>query len=835
MLPVSCAIDDATRYIAAPRDPYQVAHILLSYEVIKKPSFSLAAGTLEAEFGQRIGRGGTVSRTVCVVGLFVELAMACMLLAGCNTIASVSDRDDQQEQDVFAKVRSIDLTPRFPDKLQQGGTAVARKPKPMIFPVDPAEDVTRTGATSSQAFATTGDGVELNFENTPVASVAKVVLGDILRVGYVIDARVQGTLSLSSGRPIPRSDVLFALENALRLSGIALLRDNGAYRLMPQADATGAGSAEMAERTEAGYGLSVVPLQHVSTQTLVKLIDSFGTKPGMIRADVGRNLLLVQGSGSERRNTVDLVLSFDVDWLKGQSVGLFPVQNSNPEPLISELEKIIDSGEGGVTQGVIKFQPISRMNAVLAITRNPNMLRRVETWINRLDSTNTRTTVHVYRAKYGEARQIARVLNDIFGGGSGSSSASDGSSGTIAPGSGLSSSSSGSSPLNRLSVGQSSPTSGGSGFGGARTAGANPATAQSGLGVSSSAPPSAGLLDNTAGGQIGARGGAAGGGGVLDGVRITADTVNNSLLIYASQEQYNLIEQTIRQLDQPQLQVAIDATIAEVTLNDDLQFGVQSYLASRDFGLKPDTGSIGESGASAVINAAADVALNRAIPGFNFLVGSATTPKMIINALHAVTEVKVLSNPSLVAMDNQTATLQVGDEIPIQTGTATVLTGNNTVASTTDYRSTGIILRVVPRVNVNGNVRLEVEQEISNPVTNSSTGAATNSLTPTVSTRKVRSAVAVASGQTVLLAGLISDTQNQNRTGVPGLDQIPLLGDVFAQTRKSIKRTELIIFIRPQIIRDGTDAHFVAEEVRTKLRGSMSTVETRHATPTKYR
>jgi general secretion pathway protein D len=348
------------------------------------------------------------------------------------------------------------------------------------------------------------------------------------------------------------------------------------------------------------------------------------------------------------------------------------------------------------------------------------------------------------------------------------------------------------------------------------------------------------LFESRSGGLFGTRGGTAesGSGSIMEGARITADTVNNTLLIYASQEQYSIIERTVRQVDQPQLQVAIDATIAEVTLTDDLQFGVQTYLTSRDFGLGRDQGSMGHSASSAVINAASDVALNRAIPGFNFLVGSGATPKAILSALHAVTDVKVLSNPSLVVIDNQVATLQVGDEIPIQTGSATVLTGNNTIANTTDYRSTGILLRVVPRINANGNVRLEIEQEISNPVANSSTSSSstsTNTLTPTVSTRKVKSSVAVASGQTVLLAGLVSDTQNRTRSGIPGLDQIPGLGDVFSQSEKTIKRTELIIFIRPQIIRDGTDAHFVAEELRTKLRGTIGAIGSGHSNSVKYR
>jgi general secretion pathway protein D len=302
-------------------------------------------------------------------------------------------------------------------------------------------------------------------------------------------------------------------------------------------------------------------------------------------------------------------------------------------------------------------------------------------------------------------------------------------------------------------------------------------------------------------------------------------------LIYASQENYRIIERTLRQIDRPQLQVGIDATVAEVTLNDNLSYGVQFFIASKNLGLPPDTGSALNTTATAPPTAAtpgaagaaaASVAgsfINRAFPGFNFLIGPEVQPNMILDALHGVTDVKVLSNPSLVVIDNQVATLQVGDQVPISTGSATVLTTSNTIVNTFDYRNTGIILRVVPRVNANGNVRLDIEQEISNVPASSA-----NSLTPTISERRVQSSISVASGQTVLLAGLISEQQSGGRSGIPILDQIPGLGDAFSHTNKSITRTELIIFIRPQIIRDGVDAHFVAEELRTKLRGSIGAV-----------
>jgi general secretion pathway protein D len=478
----------------------------------------------------------------------------------------------------------------------------------------------------------------------------------------------------------------------------------------------------------------------------------------------------------------------------------------------------MDSGESGLSQNVVKFQAMSRLNAILVVSRKPALLRTAATWIKRLDNSDTgRTSVHVYRVKYGEARQIARVLTDMFIGGS-SSASLDAASSQIAPGSGTSATSS----TDRLSQNGNNSSSSSNGFGsngfGSRSSTGTGSNGASGFGATQTASANGsnlGSLDGSSGG------GGGGGKPVLQGVRITADIVNNTLLIYADQENYRIIERTLQQVDQPQLQVAIDATIAEVTLTDELSYGVQAYLTSKNLGLGTDKGSILNTQAAAAPAAAAagtvaNAFINQAFPGFNFLIGSQAQPSAILDALHTVTGVKVLSNPSLVVVNNQAATLQVGDEVPVSTGSATVLTTSNTVVNTIDYKNTGIILRVAPRINANGNVRLDIEQEISN--VSPQTAA---SLTPTVSQRKVKSSISVATGQTVLLAGLISEQQNTTRNGIPVLDQIPGLGDAFSHQDNKKTRTELIIFIRPQIIRDGTDAHFVAEELRSKLRGNL--------------
>ena len=202
--------------------------------------------------------------------------------------------------------------------------------------------------------------------------------------------------------------------------------------------------------------------------------------------------------------------------------------------------------------------------------------------------------------------------------------------------------------------------------------------------------------------------------------------------------------------------------------------------------------------------------------GFNLIGGNPNSPQVILNALHTLTDVKILSNPSLVVLDNEQATLEVGDQVPITTGTADVLSAGSTVVNTVDYKDTGIIMHVQPRVNSNGVVLLNIDQEISSVPENTSTST---NLTPTISQRKVKSSISVQSGQIVLLAGLISETQSASRSGVPVLDQLPYIGAAFSTTGKSKVRTELIMLIRPQIIRNGADASMVAEELRSKMRG----------------
>jgi len=761
-------------------------------------------------FEDRRARGALVA--LCV-------SIAAGALCACNVTGMTGLELDNRPQDIIDKVRAIDLQPA-PLRPQEK-PASNRTPDPgRVGYEGGAVDIAADGGMTTGATGVTpgAEGYELSFENAPITTVAKVILSDILGLGYTIDPRVQGTITLASGRPVPKSEVLYVLETALRINNVVLVRDVAGYKLVPAAEAIGTGNLDRTragQAPEPGYGITAIPLQYVSAQTLLKLLDGFATKPNSVRADPGHNLLIIQGTSAERRSATETVLSFDADWMRGQSVGIFPVRSSTPEPIIAEIDKILDTGEGGLSQNVVKLLPISRLNAILVVTRKPEVLRVVSAWVQRLDNSDATTVgIKVYRVRYGEARQMARLLNEMFITGGGAGSALD--TAATAPGLGSVSLSSGGLAGGGLAGGGLGGGGlGGGGLGGGAsiarpalsnapqspTAGERPAI----VGVTAPAAEAAAVPSARSG--IAASGGGQLAGPLLPNVRITADVINNTLLIYADQESYRIIERTLNQIDRPQLQVSIEATIAEVTLNDKLSYGVQGFLKSSDLGLGQDRGSI--------INTIASAPLAQIFPGFNLLMGPASEPRFILDALHSTTDVKVLSNPSVVVLDNQVATLLVGDQIPVTTGTATVLNSSNQVVNTIDYRNTGIILRVIPRINVNGNVVLDIAQEISNVSANTPAG----SLTPTVSQRSVKSSIAVASGQTVLLAGLISDNRTRDGQGVPLVDQIPWIGDLVSHTNKSNTRTELIIFIRPVIIRDGVDAHYVAEELRAKMTG----------------
>jgi general secretion pathway protein D len=767
--------------------------------------------------------------------LHSALAIQVGLLAGCasqltSQIQKLDPSASIGSPDAAATVRNTDLSARFPgtttvDQQQQSEKSDASS-QPLLFPaadtkpLAPASSDPGSGqrTASLEPVAMRGDGVEMNFENAEIHAVAKTLLGDILQLNFVVDPRVQGTVTLSSVRPIARQDVLPAFESALRMQNAAIVHEGKFVKIVPMADAAGQAAISVGAG-EPGFGVSVVPLRYTSAATVAKTAETMLARPGAIHVDQGRNLLLIQGTTSEREAAIDVISTFDDEWLRNQSVGVYPLKSTSPETMIQELERVFQAEDGGPGQGVIRFQPIARMNAVMVVTKSPDFLKQTTQWVQRLDRSDASgTTVRTYRLKYGNAAQVTKILNEIFT--SQHSGTDDAPINQLAPGtattqSRLDSLDHGTQLASATGSSTSSPQQGLQPSGSPQQGFSNRPIGDAFNGFSGRGNNNSADTDTSHGG---------GGGslprGVFQNVRITADNINNTVLVYSNQEDYRVIERALRDFDRPRLQVAIEATVAEVTLTNELTYGVQYFLSGKSVGLV--------STASAVAQTAAPAAL-QPIPGaFNLLLGNQSQPSAILNALSTITNVKVLSSPSIVALDNEPALLEVGDQVPISTGTATILTNANTpVVNTIELHNTGVILKVLPHVNANGTVQLEVDQEISNVVNSTNgTSSANNStptLTPTISERRIHSTVAVTSGQTVLLGGLISDSDQGTQAGVPGLSNIKFLGALFGNTDHTKQRSEIIIFIRPQLVRNSVDARTVTEEFRERLQSMKNT------------
>jgi general secretion pathway protein D len=650
-----------------------------------------------------------------------------------------------------------------------------------------------TGVSSS------GGGYELNFSDAELSELAKVIFRDTLNTPYVFDTRVQGRVTVSTGGPVSRNELLAVLEAVLEMNKAALISDGTLYRIVPEAERKSARNVTIfdyaKERGEIGpgYGVAILALKYVSSETMMRMLESLTSNQDTLRASVYNNLLIIRGTASERETLLGLAQTFDVDWMVGQSSAIFTLANAAPEEVIRELQQVFQSDQQG--KGLVRFQPVRRLNAILVITPKSDILTEVESWVMRLDRGSAEAEgYYVYRVENGRAKDLADLLTASFGGSTGTAGraaeerevAPTDSASTVSSFSGIGGAAGGGASGDS-SNGSATPREGVSSF------------AASGLSASAGTQDQGASPDNSASSQSPAQG------GDDQGIRITADERNNTLLIKASGRRYREILGVLRKIDRPPLQVLINATIAEVTLNDSLAYGVQFFLQKN----KGMDGALGFSTGDS-INIAPTV------PGLNFIVGAvATNPKIILDALAQETAVRVVSSPSVVVLHNQAATLQVGDEVPVSTRSATSLTTDTPViVNEIQFKNTGVILKVTPRINSNGLVTMEIEQEISAVARN----VGGDSLTPAISQRRITSTIAVQSGQMVVLGGLISEQMDQSKSNVPVINKIPYLGDVLGgKTDAGRSRTELVVFLRPSVIRDAADASNLAEAVRAGM------------------
>ncbi|WP_418646904.1 type II secretion system secretin GspD [Thauera butanivorans] len=599
-----------------------------------------------------------------------------------------------------------------------------------------------------------GERFELNFNEADIRGVIDAVLGDMLRLDYVVSPEVQGRITLRTSRPASQASLLSALEAALGTVSAVLLKDGNSVSVVPWSEAPQ--RVRPAQRLAAsmppvpGYAVEIIPLRYVNAKDMQTVLDTFVPKGTVLQADTQHGHLVIAGSSQDRGAVLRTIENFDVDWLKGMTFAMYRLAQSRPETIVNELQQIFQ-GKLDLFTTRVRLVPLERMQAVLGVARNRSDLDLLGEWIGRLDISKTGSQrIFVYNVQNGSAKDLVASLRQVLTGEMAATAAV-----TIA---------------------------------GTETERFPPSTVPADLQASGTA---------SAQSNIG---------------RLVALEENNSLMFYGTEDEYRVIQEALAQIDVLPRQVMIEAFLAEVTLNNNLRYGVQWFFDSSE---NTVTLSAAESGAVA-----------SQFPGFSYVYTGKANARIVLNALQSKTEVKILSAPKISVLNNQKASLQVGDQVPIvtQTSQGTDVSGAP-VISTIQMRDTGVILEVTPRVNDNGNVILDVMQEVSEVAQTTSSGIDS----PTIQRRRIHSVIATRDGFTVALGGLIRESGGMGNSGVPLLKDIPVVGNFFRNNTSDTRRTELVVLLVPHVMRNQMETQSVVDALVDGLETASRLAE--HALP----
>lgn len=604
------------------------------------------------------------------------------------------------------------------------------------------------------------DQVSLTFKNTDIRIVIRAVLGDTLKETYSVDPRITGNVTLETSGPISKQGLRVILESVLRTKGYALVESSDGFVILPIEEAPRA-IREIrlglpASVNLPGFSVQVVPLQYTLPSEMKDLIEPFSPQKGVLRSDDDRRLMILAGTSQELSSMMRAINTFDVDRMAGMSFAIFTLRYVDADQIVKELESVFGSGSPEESSPV-QFIPIPRINRLIAVASNKQLLRSVETWINKLDLGGNAPgrRIFVYQVSNGRASDMSDTLNLILG-----------------------------SQFNnrgnaRRQAGRQS-----------RAGGVSSGNRQGDTGSIGGGPNRvSGALDG--GNNFGD-----------EGIRIVPNEESNSIVIMATPSEFSVVEAALKQIDLSPRQVLIEVTLAEVTLTDELRYGLQW---SFEFG--DNTVAFGQSPSP-----------SPQFPGFSWANTSNASASAVLNAIESMTDVKVISAPKVLVLNNQAATIQVGDEVPVPTASAVSVSDSNApIVNSIQYRNTGIILSVTPRINDGGLVMIDVEQELSNVVETASSGIDA----PTVQQRRISSTIAVQDGSTIALGGLINRTISKNDSGVPFLKNIPVLGNLFRSNDLVERRNELVVLITPRIIRNVEETQQVMDYLSREFKNVL--------------
>jgi general secretion pathway protein D len=640
-----------------------------------------------------------------------------------------------------------------------------------------------------------GDAVALSFENAPLSEVTHAILSDVLGIDYLVDGPIPGEVTLRTRTPIERDQLLSVLESLLKANNVLLIRGRDNRFIVSSSQVAAQLVPRVVSRDEqvAGYSTMVIPLQYISAGGMAEILKPLAEEKALVRVDNTRNLLMLAGTQAQLTGWLEIIETFDVDMLEGMSVGLFPLQYSGVEELVEALNQLLteasaEEGAGGLTD-IVRVMPFVRLNSVMVITPRAHYLDRMETWIERLDrapENGAEKRLYVYPVQNTTASRLAMLLTSIYSGGAqsgGGRSALDNR--NTAPG------------MNQESIG------GGSSRGGVGRNGNNNNNRRTGSGTRGG---------NGGGTTVSAIQLDTGNGDTNDpaaDVRVVADEENNSLMIYSTGMQYKTIKAAVEKLDVPPTQVLIEASIVEVSLNDQLKYGLEWTFNGQLGG--SDYSGVGVISDGEFNFGGGEGAIAQLAQGFSYTVsGGAGDIVAVLKALSTESLVNVISTPSVMVLDNNVASISVGDQVPVNGGT-TVTNGGNSIQNIT-YKDTGVQLTVRPSVNAGGLVTLDVLQTVTDVGQIDVTG------NRRFLERSIESRVAVRSGESVVLGGLIRENAANNENGVPWLHKAPIIGPLFGTTEKTRDRTELLVILTPRALYNDEELRQASDEMRGRIR-----------------
>ena len=615
-----------------------------------------------------------------------------------------------------------------------------------------------------------GDDVSLNFEQAPLSEVMHAIMGDILQLDYVVDRPVQGQVTLRTRTPIPRGELLEVLESLLKANNALLIKgSDGRYLVTGSQGSRLSPEISNPASSDAGFSTIIVPLRYISATNMAEILRPVAEERSFVLVDNSRNILMLAGTRDQLDGWLDIVTTFDVDQLQGMSVGMFPLENSNVEDAAEALSAMLDSGG---QEDLVRIVPVKRLNSLLIVTPRSHYLDTLGVWIERLDSvpdSKFEKRIFVYPVQNTSARRISELLNGLYADELGvvttMESGADGGGG-VAPG------------MSGVSIG-----GGSSGI----SAGSNNDERDMGGKIMS-----IGAMSDSRGPSM------------MEDVRVVADDDNNALMIYSTGKQFDMIKTALEQLDTVATQVIIEASILEVSLNDSLEYGLEWTFSN---GLNSDNEGTGILSAVGGPLSAANGA------GFSYTVANAAgNIKAVLNALAKESLLNVISTPSVMVLDNNTAFIHVGDQVPIISEQSTGLNVDDRITQSVTYKDTGVQLEVTPSVNAGGLVTMDIQQSVTD------VGPQVEGQQPTFLERSIMSRVSVRSGQSVVLGGLIRENASNAESGIPFLQDLPWVGSLFGSTKKGNRRTELLVIITPRALVSENDLREVSEEMRAQIR-----------------